>query len=336
MSPDGSQIAYWNPQTDTLLVLDWRENEIVWEVPANVGSNVDVPAQATWSPDGKYIAWVFPDSSLTIRDAVNGTQLETLELVLNNLRIAFRERMRGDRAWFTDFAWNSDGTQLAVMTSSYIIVFDLVDMEVQSVIDLLVVSSTLHDFLSTFAWSPDDSTFAALHFRLQDGREVFPLEVIMGFWDSDGRRLHEYEFSESDETLPNCISNAEDIWESRGIGLMGGIYEWSPDNRSLAVSEAAGDYIGYSICTLNSDGTLYVSPIADIAPSFIHWSSDQNWLYAITVNCILYKTALDSELSTETTPFGNTCYSNSATWSRDDRFIALGTRDGLWMGELSR
>jgi hypothetical protein len=147
--------------------------------------------------------------------------------------------------------------------------------------------------------------------------------------------LHAYEENDTRDARQNCIANGQEIWRTRVPGLMGGIYEWSPDNRRLAVSEAVSNYRRYSICTLNPDATLSIIPIADAAPSFVHWTSDQEWLYAVTVDCKLYRTDVDDNLSTEIVLFDSPCHANSAAWSQNDRFMALGTPDGLWLGSLS-
>ncbi len=337
VSPDGNRMAFSSRETSTIAVIDWQRGESIWEVREDLGRDRGVEAQVAWSPNDHYIARIGSDGSLAIYSAPDGTRLEQIEAILNNVRIALTETSSGELDSFTDLQWNADGTQLAVMVRSYIVVFDLRENTVERVVDPHVVPSSLHGHLSSFAWSPDGSKFAAYHFRIEDGQEAFPPEVVLGFWDRNGRWLREYEYSSGVDSDQNCVRYGGEIFEIRGLGLMGGWYEWSPNNVTIAMIESVItlNYQAYSTCTLNPDGTLTVTQVGQFAPRYIHWSSDGDKLFAISMDCSIYVTTEGGRGTTDLVAFDEPCLLRFASWSGDDRYVVLGTENGLWVGEVA-
>ena len=263
--------------------------------------------------------------------ADTGQRLTGLEETFRDTQTALQRIRNSSYFGYSDFGWSADSHQLAAMAYGYVIIYDFSLGEVTNIFDLLMVTNNdLYSDLSWFDWSPDGSQFAAFHFRMNDGEIVFPLEVVLGFWDHNGRWLRQDEQSTTPSDELSCIPYASDL--AQGIGAVGNDIIWSPDSQTVAVSAT-----GITVCTPQSDGTLQVKEVfpTPYAAEQLHWSSDQTWLFGIRYDCsLLMADVLDDYTPYTHTPDIENCDYESAAWSEDGHYIALATSSGLWVGTI--
>ncbi len=318
MSPDGSHVSYLNPDSGVMTMMDWQTKEISWQ--ANGGGR-----QARWSPDGSMIA-ALP----AIFDTTSGQRLTEVEVTLGNTQTALQLVRNSSYFGYTDFQWSADSRKLAAMAYGYIVIYDFTLGEVTNIFDaLLIPNADLYTDLAWFDWSPDGAKFAAFHFRIDGNAAVIPLEVVLGLWDGEGRWLSEYE-QPTANVEQTCVPFGTDL--ARNIGTVGNDIVWSPDSQTVAVSAS-----GITVCMPQGDGTLQAKEVypAPYAAEQLHWSDNQTWLLGIRYDCTL----LIADVSDNYTPYMyspdiENCDYESAGWSDDGHYMALGTPSGLWVGTI--
>ena len=152
---------------------------------------------------------------------------------------------------YTSLKWGIDSTKLAVLAYGYIVVYDLSTNTIPTIVDLHVPNIVI----SSFDWTPDESRFAALHFKKDKTTNmlVLPLEVVMGFWGQDGTWQSRYEQPDASVTGEDCVPHGKDefLSSSDQIGLD---VEWAPDNQTLALS--LGNVVQITVCSIQNNGKL--------------------------------------------------------------------------------
>jgi dipeptidyl aminopeptidase/acylaminoacyl peptidase len=326
ISPDGKQVAFGNWETKQLTVMDWQTKQVVWQV----SEYTDTASTSNWSPDGKYIA-VLSGGSVYIYEASTGHHVSQIETAFNKYGELLDSLTKSDIGnAYTDLKWSSDGQKLAIMTHGYIIVYDIAADTVKTVVDLVQVESgDLHQYLSWFDWSSDSSKFAAFHYKADDKTDgrfaVFPLLIVVGFWDKNGYWLSQYEKPDA-SVGGDCVFNGE--VQSPSL-LPAFDVAWAPDNKTVGVS--AG---GYSVCTLQDNGNLIVHKISDSIPLQIHWTADKKWLIGFVGNCSLVISDVINNYATHLEHFGEPCFGGVPSWSHNDHYVVIGGDDGLWVGTV--
>lgn len=327
ISPNGKLIIFGNWKTNQLTLMDWQTKQVVWQL----SQRFNMDGRLYWSPDGKLIASV-AGGSVYLYEAANGHHVSQIETSLD----AYKDLLgvlsgSGDMGFgYTDLKWSLDSRQLAVMVYGYVLVYDLELHKTITVVDLTAVPppNDVHTYLYWFDWSPDGSKFAAFHFMLDDkGVPLLPVTINIGFWDKYGYWLPQYE--QTTASVEACVPDGEHLFA--GLAYPPGVdIAWSTDNKTVAVSAA-----DFTVCRLGEDGTLRVRKISDLPALSIHWTADKKWLIGfVDGGCSILISDLinDYSTNTQTKASGEPC--GLPSWSQDDRFIAVGGDDGLWVGRV--
>lgn len=321
ISPDGNQIIYSNLDTGVIAVVHWRTQEILWQIRGGA-------RQAQWSPDGGTIALL--GSDIYVVDAATGQHFQQVERTFRDTKNALRLASRSENTGYSDLHWSPDSSRLAAMVYGYIVIYDFSRDVVSALIDVVMVDIDRNP-ISWFDWSPDGSTFVAFHYAIKDSEAGFPLSIVLGFWDSEGRWLRQYE--QPEDTPQTCLPRSTDLF--RGVEPIGSDLTWAEDNRTVAVSAGV-----VTICSLGSDGTLSMKEVLDAPPTAaqLYWTEDQAWLIGVRYDCTL----LFADAANDYRPYllspdifdSNNCNFRSAAWSTDGPYIVLGTGNGLWVGTI--
>lgn len=108
VSPDGDQMVIGSQNGIMQIWDDTRTTETLAGSPSlylgnRVDTHADMVLSLSWSPDGNFIASSGRDGTVRIYDAINGEQLQIIEL--------------GAEVAVNSVAWSPDGTQLAYGTT---------------------------------------------------------------------------------------------------------------------------------------------------------------------------------------------------------------------------
>lgn len=340
LNPDGTRIAIRRTNEPTLLVFNWRTKELIWQTVLQTEilySCAAACAELAWSADGQYIALLSQSGTIALFQAGDGQRLTSIESQL----IDFASSLIPPSLYedtlirFSDMQWSSQASQLAIMIHGYIVIYDFSSGEVKSQIDLVIVpNDELHESLSSFAWSPDDSTIAAFHFRLSEGQPVFPLEVVVGFWTIEGQWLREYADEAAVASQESCVRNGDEIFAIAGRGPIGGQIQWLSNN-IIAVRIYSRLGISNLICELTpeDENTLVATTITGFDPVRI-WNDVSDRLFTITPDCSLYVLDTQSYQVSQTIPFEQPCYYQFSTWNSNTNVLALATDSGVWIGRF--
>lgn len=197
-----------------------------------------------WSVDGKYLASVFTNGSITIWDSVTGQAVQTIKT----------------KFYPTSIAWSVDGRLASGTTDGTVIVWDLSTGQ---------SAQTLYghtDFVSNIVWSPDghrlasasnDNTVIVWDLKMEAPAQVFTYTdtITSEAWSADGRLAS----GSSDGTI--IVSDRSGLSRQVLKGHKDGVtgVTWSSDGR-LASGSYDGMVIvwnvstGRPVQTLKSDG----------------------------------------------------------------------------------
>jgi WD40 repeat protein len=319
MSPDGTRLIFTDRDSRAQTVLDWQTNAIVWQSPPVSAGRMH------WSPDGRYIASV--GGNITVVDVNSGETLSEVESVFQHTETALRLLTNSEAIGYSDIHWSADSQELAAMAYGYIVIYDFGLAEVTNIIDV-IMAKTDRSYPSWFDWSPDGSRFAAFRYALEDGSVFFPIRITLGFWNARGEWQDEYDQQELSEQL--CLPRSDSLF--RGVAPIGSGIAWAPDSQTVAVS--AGEI---TVCRLQDGGRLQVHHVfREGAAEQIFWSADQQWLHGLFYYCTLLLADAENNYRVYMEPVGNgDCDdSDSAGWSADGHYVAVGTSSGLWVGMI--
>ena len=252
ISLDGERILFGNIETQMLAAYDLQKEQTMWQIPMDFS----VAITSRWSPDGKQIAAIV-DGNIYIFDAANGYHVSEIESSLKKYEDLLRILTTSEKVGYTDFKWSSDSKQLSALAHGYIIVYDMLSGNLSTVVDLVIANSNdLHEYLHRFDWSSDNSKFAAFHYKIIDNQVAFPIEIVIGFWDQNGRWLSNYEKTNSSNSEQACIPNGQDEWRGAAVPP-GRDVIWAPDNKTLLVST---NFNGYIVCKIENNGNTSNTP----------------------------------------------------------------------------
>ncbi|MBK8024632.1 MAG: hypothetical protein IPK19_25205 [Chloroflexi bacterium] len=307
-SPDGHSIVFYNEDDRQIAMLDWKTGAVAWRTPFPASGFAPGAFLARWSPDGHWIAATYAGKLYLIDPQTGHFELREVSAPPGRTAPVFYILPR----------WDADSTSLAVLdVQGFIDVLTLPTGEITQSLEMSGGIEYQSQYVA-FDLSPDGQFFVGFAWSYRT------TGVSVVFWDRGGNVLGTYTRESETDPIPGtpCLGNAEDV-----ISL-----EWANDSRTLV---AAGTF-GYSVCRLNSDGTVYHRFIADNGASIFRWSPDQRWFVgAASAGQVFWITDTANDYqTTEEQIDPDSAQITSFAWSPDSQHLAIGTRSELWIGTL--
>ncbi|MBA3869045.1 MAG: PD40 domain-containing protein [Anaerolineae bacterium] len=299
---------------------DWQKRKYIWHVALPDASGI-----FRWSPDQKIIASI-SNGTIQIFDALTGQHFDELEKSINQTSKPFLGEIG-----YADLRWRPSSNELTILTDFNILTYSSDSGKLLQRVKLPGFDKlTGSPSPSYFDWSPDGKRLALAQVKTSDSEPVYPLQVVLGIWDKDGKWLNDYDERSSTES---CIPASSAVY--RGNETFFSFYvAWSPYNTTLAVSMP---YSGYQLCTFGDDNSIEVQsiPTSQYAQE-ISWSPDGRWLANAGNNCLITIADANNNYSLTDTQLDSTdCVFHTFQWSKDSLSLMVGTEDGLWIGKVS-
>lgn len=332
-SLDGEYIIFGDLEANEIVSIDAVTGVRLWQVPLPEGGHISILDSMELSPDGQSVALTSLDNnSIYVFHIVTGEWLQIRDRSSIPLPTIYRS-----------VQWSADSSRVAVITNyGDVQVFssdtgDLVQSVDIAMIDSLRGESGVFDY-KLFAWTPDSTLFAAPYYAINQSTQSISGTVAIGIWDQQGRLIGTSDYPNSEQPVDDtaCVHYARQ-YINEILDL-----EWAPDSRTLAVTGSDG----YGTCILGNQDFVQQRQIFTHqpytmpgSPAILRWSPDQRWLvgaseYRESPCAIRLSDAANNYATRVEEIDSEECWISSLVWHPNSQSLAVGTRNGLWIGRM--